>query len=151
MAKGNSTEAAVLGAFEGRGLAVLVPFGGGHPYDLVVDLGDGVFLRVQCKTARRKDGCVMFNGRGTDHGRGRTTYRGRADIIAAYCPPTDTVYLVPVSDRFSPRLRLRPARNNQRRGVQLAADYEIGRWSRRALIGIVQDGRAGAERVAAFA
>ena len=61
--KGNTTEAAVLKAFLARGWGVLVPFGGGEPFDLVVHLGSGEFLRVQCKTARLLDGCMVFNGR----------------------------------------------------------------------------------------
>ncbi len=131
--KGNATEAAVLGAFIQRGFDVLVLFGGGQPYDLVVDLGANSFLRVQCKTARPVDGCVVFNGRSTDHGRGRMTYDGLADVFGAYFSPTRTVYVVPVAPNFAPRLRLRPARNNQKRGIRLAADFEIDRWTPEAL------------------
>jgi PD-(D/E)XK endonuclease len=129
--KGNVTEATVLQALVALGLHVLVPFGGGHPYDLVVHLPTGAFLRIQCKTAREVGGCAQFNSRSTDHGRGRLSYVGRADLFAAYFPPTRAIYLVPVSeaDLCFVSLRLVPTRNNQRRGVRLAADYEIASWS----------------------
>jgi hypothetical protein len=136
-AKGNMAEASVLRALIDRGLHVLVPFGDGHPYDLVVHVpGSEAFLRVQCKCARpTSNGCVHFNGRTTDHGRGRLPYSGLADLFGVYAPLTDAVYLVPVGvvAGFEGRLRLRPTRNNQRRGIRMAADYEIERWTGEAL------------------
>jgi PD-(D/E)XK nuclease superfamily protein len=132
--RGNATEAAVLNAFVSAGYDVLIPFGDAHPYDLVVDLGGNDFLRVQCKTARPVDGCVVFNGRSTDHGQGRRTYEGRADIFGAYFPPEGRVYLVPVLSNFVLRLRLGPTRNNQRRGVRFAVDYVFERWDLGSLL-----------------
>jgi hypothetical protein len=124
--KGNTTEAAVLRTLVELDFAVLVPFGDGHPYDLVVHLAGGCFARVQCKTGRVKKGCVVFNSNSTDHGRGRGTYVGLADIFGVYCPMTDSVYIVPVSDvpTCSPHLRLEPTRNNQQSGIRYAADYD---------------------------
>jgi PD-(D/E)XK endonuclease len=133
--KGNTGEAAVLNALVELGLNVLVPFGSGQPYDLVVHLADDAFLRVQCKTAWRVGGCLVFKARSTDHGRGPQSYVGLADIFGVYFPPTRSVYLVPleaVADHQG-RLRLEPTRNNQRDRVTYAADYEAGRWSRQAL------------------
>ena len=140
--KGNTTEARVLGALVERDLAVLTPFGEGHPYDLVVDLGSAGFLRVQCKTARLKQGCVIFNSRSTDHGRGQGTYLGLADVFGVYCPPTGTVYIVAVHDVPTSVvfLRVERTRNNQQRGVRFAADYEIDRWTVEALGDVVIGG-----------
>jgi hypothetical protein len=134
--KGNTTEARVLTALVERDLAVLVPFGEGHPYDLVIHLVSDRFLRIQCKTARIHNGCVLFNSRSTDHGNGAGSYFGLADLFGVYCPPTDSVYLVPVLDvpPSNAFLRLRPTRNNQRRGVRFAADFHIDRWSPYALL-----------------
>jgi PD-(D/E)XK endonuclease len=134
--KGNTTEAKVLTALVERDLAVLVPFGEGHPFDLVIHLVSDRFIRVQCKTARIHNGCVVFNSRSTDHGNGAGSYFGLADLFGVYCPSTDSVYLVPVleappSNTF---LRLRPTRNNQRQGVRFAADFHIDRWSAYALL-----------------
>ena len=128
-ARGNEGEAAVLHALIARGCDVLVPFGDGQAYDLVVDLGDR-FLRVQCKTAWSNGGCLSFNAHATDHGHGPLSYVGRAELFGVYFPGTGAVYLVPVSEvgLSEGRLRVEPTRNNQRRRVRLASDYEIDRW-----------------------
>ncbi|HKZ13937.1 MAG TPA: group I intron-associated PD-(D/E)XK endonuclease [Solirubrobacterales bacterium] len=134
--RGNAAEARILAEFVCRGFNVLTPFGGGQPYDLAVDLGEPTFLRVQCKTAWLvARGCLAFNSRSTDHGRGRVPYHGLADLFAVHLPPTDAIYLIPVDavPGHLGRLRLRPAKNNQRRGVRFAADFEIERWSEEKL------------------
>ena len=132
--KGAAAEAAVLAAFVERGFDVLIPFGAGQPYDLVVDLR-GTFIRVQCKTAWPSAGCMLFNSRTTDHGRGQRSYAGLADIFGVYFPPTRTVYLVPISTvpGRQGRLRLEPAQNNQRRRIRLAAELGIDHWTAEAL------------------
>lgn len=121
----------VLAALTCRGFSVLLPFGEGLPYDLVVDLGKPGFLRIQCKTAWRRKGCLIFNTRSTDHGQGSRSYEGLADIFGVYFPPNRTVYLVPIYAvaRFEGRLRLEPTLNNQQRKIRQAEDFEIGRWS----------------------
>jgi hypothetical protein len=120
-----------LAEFVIRGFDVLTPFGGGQPYDLVVDV-DGRFLRIQCKTAWLVGrGCLAFHCRSTDHGRGRISYAGLADLFAVHLPPRDAIYLVPIDTvpgRIG-RLRLEPTKNNQRRGVRFAENYAIGRWT----------------------
>ena len=144
LAKGNAAESAVLNAFVQAGFDVLVPFGEGQPYDLVVHLRGDVFLRVQCKNARRNRGCVVFNNRTTDHGRGPQPYLGLADIFGVYDPLDDAVYLVPVSKLpgFEGRLRVQPARNNQRLKMRYAVEYEIGRWTHQALIAVANEGQS---------
>jgi PD-(D/E)XK endonuclease len=140
---GNEGEAMVLAALVGRGFRVLVPFGEGHPYDLVVDLDGMSFLRVQCKTSRPQGGCLVFNPHTTDHGRGRQSYLGRADVFGVYFPPGEAVYLVPIRavTHFSGRLRLESTRNNQRRKIRFAANFEIDRWTVDALLDLVRGGR----------
>jgi hypothetical protein len=73
----------------------------------------------------------VFNSHSTDHGKGRRSYLGLADIFGVYFPQNDSVYLVPVSEIVSVKgsLRLDPTRNNQKRGVRFAADYQIDRWT----------------------
>jgi hypothetical protein len=134
--KGNAAEGRVLAEFVALGFDVLVPFGSGHPYDLAVDLGDLV-LKVQCKTAWLTAGgtCLTFNSRSTDHGGGRRSYEGLADLFGVFLPPRDTVYVVPLDSvaGFAGRMRLEPTRNNQRRGVRFAAEFEIDRWTEEKL------------------
>lgn len=129
--KGNATEGAVLNAFVARGIGVLVPFGGGHPFDLAIHLDGRDFLRVQCKTGRLLGKCVAFNSRSTDHGRGPGTYVGLADVFGVYFAPSRSVYLVPVAEvsGLSVQLRLEPALNKQRRRIRMADDYLIERWT----------------------
>lgn len=109
---------------------MLLPFGQGQAYDLVVDLGSA-FLRVQCKMAWARGACLVFNTHATDHGRGVAAYHGLADVFGVHAPSSDETYLVPVAEmsKWEGRLRLAPTRNNQRRGIRLATDYEIGRWT----------------------
>ncbi len=130
----------VLAALVRRKFDVLAPFGEGQPYDLVVHLGGRTFLRIQCKTAWPVGGCLVFNSRTTDHGRGPQSYLGHADIFGVYFPPQQGVYLVPLDAiaESEGRLRLVPPRNNQRRGIRLAAGYEIDRWTVDSLREIVQ-------------
>src|SRR5437867_1496557 len=94
--RGNSAEAAVRQAFIDAGLGVLVPFGDGYSFDLAVVLPDERLLRVQVKSSRVRNGCVQFNTCSTDHGRGRQTYDGRADLIAVHAPTVERIFVVPV-------------------------------------------------------
>jgi PD-(D/E)XK endonuclease len=87
-ARGNAAEAAVLNGLVGLGLDVLVPFGSGHPFDLVIWVPAGGFLRIQRKRAWALGGCLAFNARTTDHGRGPRSYSGPADLFGVYFPPT---------------------------------------------------------------
>jgi hypothetical protein len=105
------------------------------PYDLVLHVPDNVFLRIQCKTAWQSGGCLIFNAHTTDHGRGPQSYVGLAEIFGVYFSPRQSVYLVPVDvvGGNEGRLRLEPTRNNRRRRVRLAAEYEIERWTVAAL------------------
>ena len=59
----------------------------------------------------------------------RTTYReGEIDLRAIYCGELDRSYLLPASavvDCHEIRLRLHPARNEQRACINLARDFEF--------------------------
>ena len=76
--RGAVAEAAVFAAVVKRGLPGLVPVGQSLSYDLAVPLPDGLFLRIQCKNARLRGGCLLFNSCTTDHGRDRQDYVGLA-------------------------------------------------------------------------
>jgi hypothetical protein len=151
--RGNAAESAVLDALTQRGFGVLVPFGDGQAYDLLVDLGAATFLRIQCKTAWPEGGCMRFNSRATDHGRGPTSYVGLADVFGVYFPPTRSVYLLPIDvvAGTDARLRLEPPRNNQRRRIRHARDFEIDRWTDDALRALVREDTTMPDSVAAAA
>ncbi len=136
--RGNAAEAAVLGAFVEYGYDVLTPFGGGQAFDLAVHLGGPRFLRVQCKAAWRRGGCLVFNVRSTDHGRGPQPYLGLAEVFGVHF--AEMVYVVPIGAVAESKghLRLDPPLNNQRKGIRMATEYEIGSWSKRALTELVE-------------
>jgi hypothetical protein len=112
--KGELAEGAILAGLLKLGLTVMLPFGGGAPYDLVVDL-DGALIRIQCKTAQ------LISG----HRRG--SYRGLVDVIAAYAPTNGKIYWFRPEEAglTSISLRLTPTRNKQIGGVHQASDYEL--------------------------
>jgi len=128
--RGNAAEAAVMSALVQRGYDVLLPFGEGHPFDLVIYL-QGRFIRVQVKTAWVRQGCIHFNPYATDHGKGPGSYVGLADLFGVFSPLTRDTYLVPLDEVavHSARLRIEPTRNNQSRRVRYAEQFEIASWS----------------------
>lgn len=50
-------------------------------------------------------------------------------MFGVYCPETDGVYLIPVSDVGLNKgsLRVEPSRNNQSKKIRWAADFEVPR------------------------
>ncbi len=128
--RGDIAEAAILYALTASGLLVLTPVSRFGPYDLVAELDPGVFVRIQVKSGRVRKGCVEFNCRGTDHGRGPGSYVGKADVFAVHVHETGEQYVVPVAEAPAGRmyLRLRPTANNQAANIRWAADYTLRRW-----------------------
>jgi hypothetical protein len=133
-AKGDRTTLAVMLALQGAGFAVSLPFGENTRYDLVID--DGCSLaRVQCKTGRLREGGVRWATCSSyaHHPNPRMVQRdyiGQIDYFAVYCPETTGVYLVPIANAQLRRmgiLRVEEPKNNQRRFIRFARDYEIGR------------------------
>jgi hypothetical protein len=130
--KGSIAEAKITAAAVVADIVVARPLVEGRRYDLIFDTGPALF-RVQCKYANRKgDVIVVYTGtcRLNPGGYVRTTYtRDEIDFLAVYCPDTDACYVIPVEDvegRHALHLRLALARNNQRVGVTMAADYVFG-------------------------
>jgi PD-(D/E)XK endonuclease len=151
--KGNEAEAMIMAALVAKGFNVLIPWGGGQPYDLGVDLGGSDLLKVQCKAGWQVKACISFNTRSTDHGQGRRSYVGLAHIFGVYFPPTRSVYLVPLDavGGFRGYLRLEPTLNNQRRKVSFAADFEIDRWDAGSLREVREKASCAAEPELSFA
>ncbi len=131
--RGNAAEAAVLAALVRTGITALVPFGQGLAFDLAAVVPpDGAMIRIQVKAGRLRKGCVEFNTCSTDHGSGRRLYTGRAEVIAVRVTDPERLFMVPVEMCPTSKgyLRLDQPRNNQRRRIRLAADYEFESWVR---------------------
>jgi hypothetical protein len=123
----DKTEAMVLAALVRAGYRPLIPFGGGHPYDIALDEG-GKLARVQCKTGRLlKEGVVFFPAASWCRNLSYRSYRGDVDLFGVYCAETEQVYLVPIEDvpEKAASLRVVPPKNGQTRGVRWAKDYVI--------------------------
>lgn len=126
---GNLTEGMVLAALLRAGHKPLLPFGGGHPYDLAFD-HDGELKRVQCKTGRylADRGVVAFSTAIWTRAGDYRSYKGDVDYFGVYCPDTQEVYLVPIGDvpDRGAHLRIAAPKNQQYRGMRWAEDYVLG-------------------------
>jgi hypothetical protein len=130
--KGGVAELRIAASAAECGFLVSRPMTEGSRYDLIFDDGARL-LRVQCKWAPRKGDVVVLRARtcrATAAGYVRTSYDDtEIDAMAAYCPDLERCFLVPIEQMHGQgylQLRLSPARNNQRLGVKLAAQYELG-------------------------
>jgi hypothetical protein len=129
--KGAIAEACIAAAVLKLGIDVYRPVAEGGRYDLIFDLGSDL-LRVQCKWASRRRDVIVINcesSRRCADGFLRQRYSAaEIDAIAAYDAKLDSCFLVPVAiidGRPSITLRLDPCRNNQRRGVNWADDFDF--------------------------
>src|SRR5438876_6441829 len=119
--KGAIAESAVAKEATELGIVVARPLSDAR-YDLILDL-EHTLLRVQCKWAARRGDVIVVMCRTNRRGPGGFIWRkyelGEIDSIAAYCPDTDSCYLLPLElsvDRSFVQLRLSPCRNNQQAG-----------------------------------
>jgi hypothetical protein len=130
---GDRSTLAIILALKEAGYQVLLPFGENTRYDLAIE-ANGSLQRVQCKTGRLSRGAVLFRTSSSYYHHPTPSppakhYRGQVDFFGVYCRETSGVYLIPIADLpdWQAGLRIDPPRNNQRRRIRFAADYEIGR------------------------
>lgn len=127
---GERAQAQIAAAVMEYGYTILIPFGEGRRYDMVMEK-DNHFYRLQCKAGRYKDGVVVFNTCSVHWwARTKRSYtKEEIDFFAVYCRFTGKSYLVPVEDVGTTlgSLRVEPTANNQQKGVRWAEDYEVGK------------------------
>jgi PD-(D/E)XK endonuclease len=128
--KGAIAETAIALAALRLGVEVYRPLAEGGRFDLIF-VTDRL-LRVQCKWAGWLRGAVVVRCRTfrrTCDGYRVTTYSAdEVDAIAAYCSALDRCFLIPIdlaSRHPALHLRTEPARNNQRRRVNWADDFDF--------------------------
>ena len=123
---GGRAELAIAAGLRLAGKRVYLPFfAADSRVDLVYEDGDG-FHRAQCKTSRLIGDVIEFcTCSNTNHV--RKDYRSDVDVFGVYSPDLDEVFMVPVADvpARACRLRLRPTRNGQSKGVRWARDYAL--------------------------
>jgi len=95
--------------------------------DLVYFTGTGI-IRMQCKTARRLRGDVLYFPTCSNTANLPREYVGEVDEFGVYSPDTGLVYIVPATGLPTRdcSIRLAPARNGQAARIRWARDYELG-------------------------
>jgi hypothetical protein len=131
---GAISHARVAAALIEAGKMVWVPFAHVPRYDLIFE-EMGQFFRVQCKTGHLLRGALCFMTqslraakRETEWRRVAVDYQGQVDYFGVYCPDNGRVYLIPIADlpvKCRCCLRIEPAKNNQKKRVRWAKDYEV--------------------------
>jgi len=112
---------------------VYKPIAEGGRCDLIFDL-QCKLVRVQCKWAARRGDVIPVrfysSRRGPEGFRRRSYTTEEADAIVAYCAEVDRCFFLPM-DVFGTRtelqLRLALPRNNQKRGLHWADDFDLVR------------------------
>ncbi len=129
--KGAIAEAAIVFEATRLGVDVYRPVAEGGRYDLILDVSSRL-LRVQCKWAVRHGEAVLvrpYSCRRTRTGIARRAYTPeQIDAFAAYSLELHRCWFLPIE--VFPRssgihLRLSPARNNQRIGINWADDFDF--------------------------
>jgi PD-(D/E)XK endonuclease len=129
--KGAIAEAAIALEAVKLGVEVYRPMAEGGRYDLIFGLEDRL-LRVQCKWATRRGETLVIpcvSCRRGPEGFVRRRYTAdEIDAIAAYSADLDRCYFIPIArveDKPSIQLRISPTKNNQRRRVNWAEEFEL--------------------------
>jgi hypothetical protein len=113
------------------GVDVYRPVAEGGRCDLIFDFQARLW-RVQCKWASRYDDVIIvrcYSARRAREGLRRRLYTAdEIDAFAAYCAEFDRCFFLPFElfrGKASIQLRLAPARNNQRLGINWADEYDF--------------------------
>jgi hypothetical protein len=128
--KGAIAELAIQLAATKLGIDVYTPVAEGGRSDMIFDLEPKLW-RVQCKWACRYGDVIVvrcYSNRRAREGLRRRRYTAdEIDAFAAYCQELERCFFVPISEAPSNeiRLRLSPTRNNQRRFVKWADDFDF--------------------------
>ena len=129
--KGAIAEACIAAAAAKLHIDVYRPIADGGRCDLILGVGSKL-LRVQCKWASLLEDVVVVRCstfRRTRDGYRTTTYSAdEVDAIAAYCDALDRCFLIPIERVAGHRalwLRIAPSRNNQRRRINWADDFDF--------------------------
>jgi hypothetical protein len=132
--KGDLGVAMVICDLVCQGIYVYVPLSEHQPSDLIAMRRDGKMARVQVKyRSLERNGVVKIDFRNTYADRKghhkKLADRSQFDCYAVYCPDNRKIYYVRIDDipeanLIGIALRVVPPKNNQRKGVLLASEFE---------------------------
>ena len=130
--KGAIAESAIAAAAIRLGLGVYRPLVEGGRYHLILEAAS-TLLRTQCKWVPRHGDVLVvrcYSCRRAREGLRKRAYTSsEVDLIAGYCEELDRCFALPASrfdGRIEIQLRLVPSRNNQRRGINWADEFDFG-------------------------
>jgi len=120
--KGAIGEHRVVADLISKGYRVHKPLSESLPYDLVVSIR-GLFFKIQVKYVTQRRGFIETSPRSIKSRKSRIVNID-FDLLAIFCPDTQECYYVWRNEfHGSIRLRMKPTKNNQGKGVHLAKDY----------------------------
>jgi len=130
--RGDLTEAAVLHKLMSEGYTVSQPFDDNQRYDFIID-DNGNLERIQVKTARYDDGCVIFdcaNSVANTVKTSKKTYTpDEIDAFIVYSPDIDEFYRIDVEDANKSSMRLQVSDDISKfiseDRINWASDYSI--------------------------
>jgi hypothetical protein len=129
--KGAMAEAAIAWEAAKLGIEVYRPLSEGGRFDMIFLLGDDL-VRVQCKWAPLQGDVIIVRcyscRRAREGMRVRRYTADEIDAFAAYCAELDRCFFLPIESVGGKRhiqLRVAPARNNQRDGINWADDFDF--------------------------
>lgn len=125
---GNLTELQCITALYELGCDVSIPFGNSQKYDIIIDWNNQLYkVQIKHSTLYEDESYLVFKTRWQGHntsGYTQTSYtKEDIDFFATYF--NGDVYLIPVEQcsGADKRLRLKPTKNGQIKGVNFAEDY----------------------------
>ena len=129
--KGDIAEASVIADLVKQGYKVALPIGESLPFDLIAIRPDCSLIRIQVKYRKiERSGTVSVKlvsiWKNSSLTRVVDYDLATLDYFAVYCPDVDAIAYVPVSELSTRRnfsLRIKPAKNNQTKGVRWFDKY----------------------------
>ena len=129
---GNLTELQCMTYLYGLGYSISIPFGNADKYDLILDVNNKLY-KIQIKHSSEHQNefgeveYISFKCTWQSHnsqGYTRTLYQeNEIDFFATFY--NNKCYLIPLSECSNVKiLRIKPPKNNQRKGISFLEDYE---------------------------
>lgn len=129
---GDISTANIITQFLESKINVAIPFGDKDRYDLIIDISSKLY-KVQCKTVQHDNDTIYIRAYSLTTKNGKiikNTYHGQIDFIAAFDNASKKVYLIDnneIMKHGTVRLRLTKPKNNQKKGVRFAENFELNK------------------------